>query len=192
MHASEVTPEAAERANNLYWTSGRSVNQIAEELDLSKGALYGILEPEKSGLGCPLCGDEVGYPNRTAKERGSLECPTCAWDGSADETTSYIDPGSDGDVADSRPALPADPHADVLQLRPRDSPRDAPLRIRATVPGNPELRRDAGGRQDPRSGLRLRQGRSLQLCGKDLLRGTNIFTIRWAFTFYARGGFETR
>jgi hypothetical protein len=91
MHASEVTHEAVTRANELYWQSDQSVNQIAEELDLSKGALYGIIQPEPSGLGCPLCGAEVGYANRTAKERGTLECPTCAWDGSADETTSYVE-----------------------------------------------------------------------------------------------------
>jgi predicted RNA-binding Zn-ribbon protein involved in translation (DUF1610 family) len=85
MHASEVTPEAIQRANELYWHSDRSVNQIAEDLDLSKGALYGVIEPQLSGLGCPLCGDEVVYANRTAKDRELLGCPTCDWDGSPDE-----------------------------------------------------------------------------------------------------------
>ena len=127
MHASEVTPETAERANELYWKSGRSVNQVAEELDLSKGALYGILEPERSGLGCPLCGDEVGYPNRTAKERGSLECPTCAWDGSADETTSYVDDGAGPAEADDEPGLPADPHAGTEVRRTVDATPPPPF-----------------------------------------------------------------
>ena len=126
MHASEVTPETAERANELYWKSGRSVNQVAEELDLSKGALYGILEPEKSGLGCPLCGDEVGYPNRTAKERGSLECPTCAWDGSPDETMSYADDADDRD-RDDEAGLPADPHAGVEVRRSADATPPPPF-----------------------------------------------------------------
>lgn len=85
MHASEVTREVMERANELYWGSDESVNQIADDLDLSKGALYGIIEPELSGRGCPLCGDEVVYANRTAKERGMLACPTCDWDGAPDE-----------------------------------------------------------------------------------------------------------
>lgn len=89
MHASEVTPEAVARANELYWSSGRSVNQIAEDLDLSKGTLYAIIVPEPTGHGCPLCGDEVVYPNRTAKERDALDCPTCDWDGSTDETTAH-------------------------------------------------------------------------------------------------------
>ena len=102
MHASEVTPEAVQQANDLYWDSDRSVNQIADVLDLSKGALYGIIAPQASGLGCPLCGDEVVYPNRTAKEKDRLACPTCDWDGSTDETTSYSgDPhGHEGEDAD--------------------------------------------------------------------------------------------
>lgn len=89
MHASEVTPEIAANANELYWGSDRSVNQIAEDLDLSKGALYAALVHLPSGFGCPLCGDEVGWPNRTARDRDQLACATCEWSGSADETTTY-------------------------------------------------------------------------------------------------------
>ncbi len=127
MHASEVTPEAVERANELYWHSDRSVNQIADELDLSKGALYGIIEPEAAGLSCPLCGSEVAYANRTAKERGSLECAACSWDGSADETMSYDTPAVRGG---NGAALPADPHAASERARVPDAvpppPRIAP------------------------------------------------------------------
>ena len=86
MHASQVTAEVIDRANDLYWGSDRSVNQIADDLELSKGALYGIIEPEASGHGCPLCGDEVVYSNRTAKDKGMLDCPACDWDGAPDET----------------------------------------------------------------------------------------------------------
>ena len=107
MHASEITAEAAERANELYWGSEQSVNQIADDLDLSKGALYSIIELDRSGLGCPLCGDEVGHPNRTARERGRLECPTCDWDGSAEETVSYE---SGDEEPESRP-VPREPSA---------------------------------------------------------------------------------
>ncbi len=107
MHASEVTPEAIERANELYWHSDRSVNQIADELDLSKGALYGVIEPEATGLACPLCGDQVGYANRTAKDRGTLDCATCSWDGAADETIPW-DPAASAER--DHPVLPADPH----------------------------------------------------------------------------------
>ena len=85
MDAQDVSPETAERANELYWGAERSVNQIADELDLSKGALYGLIQPLPAGLGCPECGSEVVYSNRTAKERGRLDCPICRWEGAADE-----------------------------------------------------------------------------------------------------------
>ena len=63
------------RANELYWSSDMSVNQIAEELDLSKGMLYGLIRPRPAGLACPECAEELVYPNRTAKERCLLACP---------------------------------------------------------------------------------------------------------------------
>ena len=69
------------KANELYWSSEWSVNQIAEELELSKGVLYGLIRPRPSGLACPACSEEVVYPNRTAKERHMVACPSCGWEG---------------------------------------------------------------------------------------------------------------
>lgn len=89
MHASDVTPEIAAHANELYWESDRSVNQIADELDLSKGALYAALMALGSGSGCPRCGDEAGWPNRTARDQEQLACATCSWSGNASQTTIY-------------------------------------------------------------------------------------------------------
>ena len=109
MHASEVTEEVVDRANELYWGSDRSVNQIADDLELSKGALYGIIEPQPSGLGCPLCGDVVVYSNRTAKDKQMLDCPTCDWDGAPDETTKYDDPARRGGAEATSGAIPS-PH----------------------------------------------------------------------------------
>jgi len=114
MEASIVTAEGTERANELYWGSERSVNQIADDLDLSKGALYAMIEPLATGVGCPLCGSEVVYPNRTAKERDRLACPTCDWDGSADETMSYEKPEDDPE-----PSLGPPPPASVTNARLR-------------------------------------------------------------------------
>ena len=126
MHASEVTAETVRRANELYWDSERSVNQIADDLDLSKGALYGIIEPQPVGLGCPLCGDEVGWANRTAKDKESLTCSTCDWDGSPDEAGAVADTPhhvhtEDGD-ADDDAQLPATlPPPPVTVATPRMS-----------------------------------------------------------------------
>lgn len=65
------------KANELYWTSDESVNQIADDLDLSKGSLYNLVEPRPAGLPCPRCSTEMEYPNRTARDKGFLTCPAC-------------------------------------------------------------------------------------------------------------------
>jgi hypothetical protein len=89
--------EADDRANELYWGSDLSVNQIAEELDLSKGALYGLIRPLAAAAGCPACGTELVHPNRTAKERGVVECPACGWEGDEDETLPRYAPAAAAD-----------------------------------------------------------------------------------------------
>ena len=66
--------------NRLYWESATSVNQIGEELGLSKGALYGILRPLLAGLPCIKCGEEMAYPNRTARDKGFLACSSCGYE----------------------------------------------------------------------------------------------------------------
>jgi len=73
------------RANELYWRSGRSVNQIAEEMDLSKSRLYGLVQPQPAGSPCPECQAELLFPNRTAVEKGFVSCPECSFEGVADE-----------------------------------------------------------------------------------------------------------
>ena len=93
MHGSESDSESIVRANELYWGSELSVNQIAEELDLSKGTLYGMIQPLATQLSCPVCGAGAVYPNRTA-------CPDCAWEGSEDDAESL-----GGDASVTLPAV---------------------------------------------------------------------------------------
>ena len=66
------------RANELYWESDRSVNQIADEMELSKGMLYGMIRPLAAGVACPRCSSDMEYANRTARERGLVTCPACS------------------------------------------------------------------------------------------------------------------
>jgi len=74
-----MNPDAqdVEKANQLYWESGKSVNQIAEDLGLSKGALYEMISPLASGFGCPLCSAPMQYAHRTAHDKGVLTCSGC-------------------------------------------------------------------------------------------------------------------
>lgn len=64
-------------ANELYWESDTSVNRIADQLGLSKGSLYAAIEPLASGSLCPLCSARLVYMNRTALEKGHLQCSDC-------------------------------------------------------------------------------------------------------------------
>jgi predicted RNA-binding Zn-ribbon protein involved in translation (DUF1610 family) len=79
MDASVDALGADDRANALYWGSDMSVNQIADALDLSKGALYEIIRPLAADVACPRCGAETVHPNRTAQERGLVACQECGW-----------------------------------------------------------------------------------------------------------------
>jgi hypothetical protein len=89
MDASDTTLDvrgpADDRANQMYWGSDLSVNQIAEQLDLSKGALYEMIRPLPADVACPECGAEVVHPNRTAHERGLVACLSCGWEGEQQE-----------------------------------------------------------------------------------------------------------
>jgi hypothetical protein len=71
-----------DRARELYWDSARSVNSIAEDLGLSKGALYELIQPLEAGTLCPECGSELVFATRTARDRSEATCPFC---GSGDE-----------------------------------------------------------------------------------------------------------
>lgn len=70
--------ELAKVVNRVYWDSDESVNRIAERLDLSKGALYGMIEPAPADGTCPDCGSSLSFGNRTARDRGLAECVACS------------------------------------------------------------------------------------------------------------------
>jgi predicted RNA-binding Zn-ribbon protein involved in translation (DUF1610 family) len=79
------------RADELYWSSDMSVSQIAEELDVSKGMLYEMIRPHATAQACPECGEELAYPNRTARARGLVACAACGWEGDEDEVEAFGD-----------------------------------------------------------------------------------------------------
>lgn len=76
----QVEQDLVDQANDLYWGSDASVNRLAEELDLSKGALYDIIRPFPAGIPCPNGDGEMGYPNRTARDRGFVTCGVCGFE----------------------------------------------------------------------------------------------------------------
>ena len=84
-----------ERANRMYWESSRSVNEIADSLDLSKGRLYDLIRPLAAGMACARCEGELVYSNRTARERGLLACGGCGAGGTEEELEEMDDRSSD-------------------------------------------------------------------------------------------------
>lgn len=86
-----LSAEAVARANDLYWRSGAGVNQLARELDLSKGALYEIIAPLPAGLPCPGGDGEMSYPNRTARERGFVSCAACGFEDEEERVRGHME-----------------------------------------------------------------------------------------------------
>jgi predicted RNA-binding Zn-ribbon protein involved in translation (DUF1610 family) len=112
---SGVERKREKRANELYWSSELSVNQIADEMDVSKGMLYELIHPESAGVACPACTQELVYANRTARERALLVCPQCGWEGDEDEADLDV-----GDVSVVLPAGADDADADASVLSDED------------------------------------------------------------------------
>lgn len=111
-----VPREVAERANDLYWRSGASVNQLTRELDLSKGALYEIITPMAAGLSCPCGGGEMAYTNRTARERGFVSCAICGLEDEEGHVRAYLDEQEATSAVELAAADPGLPH---MRAEPR-------------------------------------------------------------------------
>ncbi len=71
----------ADQANELYWRSGESVNQIAEGMDLSKSGLYALIRPLPAERDCPECDTGLVFLNRTNQHKTIASCPECEYIG---------------------------------------------------------------------------------------------------------------
>ena len=67
----------AESVNHLYWETESSVAEIADQLGISRRALYELIEPLPSGAECATCGAEMTYANRSAKATNAGRCIVC-------------------------------------------------------------------------------------------------------------------
>ena len=98
----------ADQANELYWRSSQSVNQIAETMDLSKSGLYALVHPFPAERPCPDCGEELVFPNRTTKQKAIVSCLQCEYVGEAARPGSEVRPSRPSRKrADRRPARSA-------------------------------------------------------------------------------------
>lgn len=67
----------ATEANRLYWQTDTSVADIAEELGISRRALYELVQPLAGGASCSACGGDVEFVNRSARASGLARCKDC-------------------------------------------------------------------------------------------------------------------
>jgi hypothetical protein len=88
----------ADRATDLYWRSGQSVNRIAETLDLSKSGLYTMIRPLPAGRSCPDCGEALTYPNRTAMQKTIASCLHCEYVSEGD-APAHVNPSQQPDLS---------------------------------------------------------------------------------------------
>jgi hypothetical protein len=111
-------------ANRLYWDTETSVAEIAEQLDLSRRALYGAVRPLPTGVSCARCGGELQYENRSARKSGQASCLAC---GSTEQVEEDI---ADDSVRPPLAVVAGDPRGDG-----RGDMREPDLRHRAVVLG---------------------------------------------------------
>ena len=127
MDGIERTEDQIREANELYWESETSVNRIADRLGLSKGSLYAAIEPLASESICPLCSAPLVYNNRTALEKGQLQCSSCGTEFSEKAGTTGARSARVAAKVAGRPAAVATP---VPTPAPPTVPSAAPVAIR--------------------------------------------------------------
>ena len=67
----------AAEANRLYWDTETSVADIAQQLELSRRALYDTVDPLPTHRSCDVCGSPLVFENRSARNSGTETCPIC-------------------------------------------------------------------------------------------------------------------
>jgi hypothetical protein len=74
---SSTSDPVIQNANQLYWNSDRTVDQIVDDLEISRHALYSSIRPYSAGIVCAQCGDRMVFANRTSRESRTASCASC-------------------------------------------------------------------------------------------------------------------
>jgi hypothetical protein len=68
---------SADVANEMYWSSARTVEEIARELSVSRSTFYSAIRPIGAGSVCSTCGESMVFTNRSNREAGLSTCQSC-------------------------------------------------------------------------------------------------------------------
>jgi hypothetical protein len=90
----------AAEANRMYWETDTSVAEIAQQLELSRRALYDSVDPLPTNASCDVCGSPLVFENRSARNAGIETCPACE--------AAIEDDDDDAIEMTGQPALPMD------------------------------------------------------------------------------------
>lgn len=72
-----TSEDVTQTANQLYWSSDRTVDQIVGDLGISRHTLYSSIRPFSAGTVCSQCGDRMVFTNRTNRESRTASCASC-------------------------------------------------------------------------------------------------------------------
>lgn len=115
-------------ANRLYWETEMPVADIAARFDLSRRALYGIVQPVSAGAECPHCGGHLRFENRLGRRTRTATCASCH---ARVEMTAHAD--------DDRTSVPARELATVAPDARGFDARSTDVRTRAVLIGGAAL-----------------------------------------------------
>jgi hypothetical protein len=96
---------SADVANDMYWSSARTVEEIARELNVSRSSFYSAIRPIGAGSVCATCGEAMVFTNRSNRESGLSTCQSCPPGGTSATAGAEMDdrrfgssePGSEGE-----------------------------------------------------------------------------------------------
>ncbi len=88
----------------MYWSTDAPVRAIAEEVGMSRSAVYGAIEPLGTGVRSPEGDADLVFTNRTNREQGLGTCPITGAEVSLEELK---DPGASGEHAKGRKGKPS-------------------------------------------------------------------------------------
>jgi hypothetical protein len=83
--APDPMDQLRQQANDLYWTSSDTVEQLASELGMSRKGVYSAVQPLPTGTSCLHCNEVMVFANRTNRAAGLATCPTCGTQTNVDE-----------------------------------------------------------------------------------------------------------
>jgi hypothetical protein len=69
--------QSRREADRLYWDTDSSVAEIADRLQVSRRALYDLIQPRPASAVCPECGGDLVFRNRSAAARREAVCSRC-------------------------------------------------------------------------------------------------------------------